>query len=71
MAAHAHHLIMLVGSGQASRHQVETALEEVSSCPSISLLFNRSSQWQRPLSDPAHSYYYPRGDATDEPHEHK
>lgn len=57
MAAHAHHLIMLVGSGQTSRHQVETALAEVSSCPSISLLFNRSSQWQRPLSDQSNSYY--------------
>lgn len=69
MAAHAHHLIMLVGSGQASRHQVETALAEVSSCPSISLLFNRSSQWQRPLSDPSYSYYHSGDDGTDKSHE--
>lgn len=58
MAAYAHHLIMLVGSGQASRHQVEKALEEVSCCPSINLLLNRSSEWQRALSDPAHLYYH-------------
>ena len=55
IAAHAHHLIMLVASGQSGRHQVVAALEEVSRCPSISLLFNRSSQWLRPLSEP---YYY-------------
>ena len=67
MAAHAHHLIMLVASGQAGRHQIEAALAEVSCCPSISLLFNRSSEWQRPLSNP--SYYYNGDDDTDEPQE--
>ena len=59
LAAHVHHLIMLVAAGQATRNQVEAALTEVSSCPSISLLFNRSFQWQRPLSGP--SYYYGHG----------
>jgi protein-tyrosine kinase len=68
MAAHAHHLIMLVASGQAGRRQVEAALAEVSSCPSISLLFNRSSEWQRPLSNS--SYYYDSDDGADEPQEH-
>jgi len=67
MAAHAHHLIMLVASGQAGRHQIEAALAEVSSCPSISLLFNRSSEWQRPLSNS--SYYYDSDDGADEPQE--
>lgn len=69
MAAHAHHMIMVVASGRASRHQVETALAEVSSCPSISLLFNRSSQWQRPLSDPSYSYYHSSDHSPDESHE--
>lgn len=69
LAAHAHHLIMLVGSGQASRHQVETALTEVSSCPSINLLFNRSSQWQRPLFDPSYFYYHSGDDGADESQE--
>lgn len=68
MAAHAHHLIILVASGHAGRHQVEAALAEVSSCPSISLLFNRSSEWQRPLSNS--SYYYQGDDGADEPQEH-
>ena len=58
LAAHAHHLIMLVASGQAGRNQVEAALTEVSSCPSISLLFNRSAQWQRPLSSSPYYYGY-------------
>jgi receptor protein-tyrosine kinase len=61
LAAHAHHLIMLIASGQAARNQVEAALTEVSGRPSISLLLNRSPQWQRPLSGP--SYYY--GDGPD------
>lgn len=59
LAAHADHLIMLVASGQAARNQVEAALTEVSSCPSISLLFNRSAEWARPISGP--SYYYGYG----------
>ena len=66
MAAHANHLIMLIASGQASRYQVEAALEEVCRCPSISLLFNRSPQWQRPLSEPY--YYY--GDGWENPKGH-
>lgn len=66
MAAYAHHLIMLVGSGQSSRHQVEAALEEVSCCPSISLLFNRSSQWQRPLSDASQLYYHSDDEGAEE-----
>jgi receptor protein-tyrosine kinase len=66
LAAHAHHLIMLVASGHAARNQVEAALTEVSSCPNISLLFNRSPRWERPLSGP--SYYYGYGpDASQEP----
>lgn len=69
MAVHAHHLIMLVGSGQASRHQVESALSEVSSCPSISLVFNRSSQWQRPLSDHSYSHYHSGDDGAYESQE--
>jgi protein-tyrosine kinase len=52
IAAHAHHLIMLIAAGQAARHQVEAALTEVSCCPSMNLLFNRSPQWERPLSEP-------------------
>jgi receptor protein-tyrosine kinase len=56
LAAHADHLIMLVSSSQASRHQVEAALTEVSCCQSIQLLFNRAPQWQRPLTG-AYSYY--------------
>ena len=62
MAAHAHHLLMLIAAGQAARHQVEAALAEVSCCPSISLLFNRAPQWEQPLS--RYDYYY-YGDGRD------
>jgi protein-tyrosine kinase len=51
MAAHVHHLIMVVSAGHSGRDQVEAALNEVSRCPSISVVFNRSPEWERPLSD--------------------
>ena len=55
MTAHIDHLIMLVAAGQAGRHQIEQALSEVARCQSISLLFNRSPEWERPL--PHYNYY--------------
>lgn len=51
MAAHVHHLIMVVASGLSGRDQVEAALTEVSRCPSMSVVFNRSPEWERPLND--------------------
>ena len=58
MAAHADHVIMVVAAGRAGRQQVEAALTEVSRCPSISLVFNRSPEWERPLSPAYRSYGY-------------
>ncbi len=49
------HLIMVVAAGRSSRHQVETSLAALSSCRSISLLFNKAPKWQRPTQS---SYYY-------------
>jgi protein-tyrosine kinase len=63
MAAHVDHLIMVVAAGKAARHQVEAALSEVSRCPSINLLFNRSPNWERPLSDSYSYYAYARGNS--------
>ena len=51
IAAHVHHLIMVVAAGRAGRDQVEAALAEVSRCPSISMVFNQSPEWERPLND--------------------
>jgi receptor protein-tyrosine kinase len=58
MAAHADHLIMVVAAARAARHQVEAALTEVSRCPSISLVFNRSPEWERPITDLYSAYAY-------------
>ena len=55
MAAHVNHLIMVVAAGQVARHHVEEALAGVAACPSISLVFNKSPEWQRSTPYP---YYY-------------
>jgi len=55
MVTHVHHLIMVVAAGQVARHHVEEALAGVASCPSISLVFNKSPEWQRATPYP---YYY-------------
>ncbi len=55
LAMHVHHLIMVVAAGQVARHHVEEALTGVAACPSISLVFNKSPEWQRPTPYP---YYY-------------
>ena len=51
LAAHVNHVLMVVSAGTARRDRVEAALSEVSRCPSINLVFNRSPQWERPLND--------------------
>lgn len=55
LAMHVHHLIMVVAAGQVAREHVEEALEGVAACPSISLIFNKAPEWQRPTPYP---YYY-------------
>jgi len=56
MAAHVHHVLMVVAAGRSERSQVQAALTEVSRCPSMALVFNRSPQWERPLN---YMYSYP------------
>jgi protein-tyrosine kinase len=55
LAGDVDHVIMVVSAGLASPRQVEEALEIVAKCPSITLLFNKAPEWQRPASQ---SYYY-------------
>lgn len=55
LAMHVHHLLMVVAAGQVARHHVEEALAGIATCPSISLVFNKSPEWQRPTPYP---YYY-------------
>lgn len=59
LAMHVHHLIMVVAAGQVARHHIEEALAGVAACPSISLVFNKSPEWQRSTPYP---YYYNYGE---------
>jgi len=59
LAMHVHHLIMVVAAGQVARHHIEDALAGVAACPSISLVLNKSPEWQRSTPYP---YYYNYGD---------
>jgi len=61
LAMHVHHLLMVVAAGQAARHHIEEALAGVVACPSISLIFNKSPEWQRPTPYPS---YYSYGEKT-------
>ena len=56
MAAHVNHVLMVVAAGRSERNQVESALTEVSRCPSLAVVFNRSPEWERPLN---YTYSYP------------
>ena len=58
MAHHVNHVIMVVAAGRSGRDQVEAALTEVSRCPSISVVFNQSPEWERPLNDTYSRYSY-------------
>jgi len=64
MAAHVHHVLMVVAAGRSERSQVEAALTEVSRCASMAVVFNRSPQWERPLN---YTYSYPYAFAPERP----
>lgn len=51
MAVHFNHVLMVVSAGTSRRDRLEAAVSEVSRCPSINLVFNRSPEWERPLND--------------------
>ena len=55
LAMHAHQAIMVVSAGQANRSQLQAALELISACQSISLVFNKAPKWYKGHGD---SYYY-------------
>jgi receptor protein-tyrosine kinase len=56
LAMHVHQIVLVVGAEQSSRHHVEEALERISACRNISLVFNKSPHWRKAGS----SYYYYR-----------
>jgi len=55
IAPQVHQLIMVVASLQPSRRQLEKALDAVSSCYSVSILFNKAPRWGHIEND---AYYY-------------
>jgi receptor protein-tyrosine kinase len=56
LAMYMHQTFMVVAAGATTRQQVQTALENISACPNISLVFNKAPKWQKLASD--YSYYY-------------
>ena len=61
MAMHVHQLIMVVAAGQADRTQLQTALESVSACRNVSLLFNKAPRGHHLEGDPYYQYYSGNG----------
>lgn len=55
LAMHVHQTLMVVSAGQANRSQLQSALENLSTCQNISLIFNKAPKWYKADSD---SYYY-------------
>jgi hypothetical protein len=62
MAMHVHQIVMVVAAGQTTRTQLESALENVSSCRNVSMIFNKAPKWYQGQSD---SYYYYGADRND------
>lgn len=60
LAAHMHQTVMVVAAGGASRNQVQSALDNVASCPNVSLVFNKAPKWNKSLG--YDYYYYGRGE---------
>ena len=61
MAMHVHQIIMVVAAGQADRTQLQSALESISACRNVSLLFNKAPRWHQVEGDPYYQYYSGNG----------
>ena len=55
LAMYMHQIVVVVAAGAANRSQLQTALENVSACPNISMIFNKAPQWHKAGAD---AYYY-------------
>ena len=62
MAMHVHKIVMVVAAGQTNRAQLQAALENVSGCRNISMIFNKAPKWYQVRSD---TYYYHGADRND------
>ena len=63
LATYVHQLIMVVSSGQTDRLQLRRSLDAVSSCPNISLLFNKAPRWNEAEYNSYYGYGYGYGDS--------
>lgn len=45
LASYVHQLVMVVAADQTDKHQLRIALEAVSACQNVSLLFNKAPMW--------------------------
>jgi len=59
LAAYMNQIVVVVAAGAANRSQIQTALETISTCPNVSIVFNKAPKWHKPDSS---SYYYYRSD---------
>jgi protein-tyrosine kinase len=61
LSAHVHQAVMIIASGGgASRAQAQTAIDHISACPNISVVFNKAEKWNRLAG--YDYYYYGRGE---------
>jgi hypothetical protein len=56
LAGYMNHVILVVAWGESNRHHVQKALDNVSACRNVSLVFNKAPKWQKLNSD--YYYYY-------------
>jgi protein-tyrosine kinase len=47
LAAHVHQTVMVISAQHAGRLQIEKALDSISACHNISLLFNKAPKWEQ------------------------
>jgi len=57
LATYVHQVLMVVSAAQADKHQLRKALDAVSACQNVSLLFNKAPRW----SDVEYNAYYGYG----------
>ena len=55
LAMYMHQIVVVVAAGAANRSQLQTALENISACPNISMVFNKAPHWHKTGAD---AYYY-------------
>ena len=63
LATYMHQLIMVVSAAQTDRHQLRRALDAVSTCQNVSLLFNKAPRW----NEAEYNTYYGYGHGASAP----